>query len=198
MRASIRKAVLIIAVPVLFIIGIGQAMNYSVNRNIATAYVESELDKKDQEPLYRRFGGYTSDDVNRHWKQLGAEGRSAERHFLELDLIYPSFYGGIILGAMLVAWSYLGRPFSSTWLVVPVAVTVMSDWTENIIQLRQLEGYLTSEHYVLDNSWIQVASLATTTKLLFFCGSLSFLIFLAFSVARQAKAEPLIEKQSDA
>ena len=198
MRASIRKAILIMTVPALFIIGIGQAMNYSANRNIAAAYVESELAKKDQEPLYRRFGGYAADDVKRHWKLLGAEGRAAERHFLELDLIYPSFYGGLILGAMLVAWSYLGRPFSPTWLVVPVAVTVISDWIENVIQLRQLEGYLASEHYVLDNSWIQMASLATTTKLLFFCGSSIFLICLAFSVARQAEAEPPSEKPCDA
>jgi len=38
----------------------------------------------------------------------------------------------------------LGRSFNPTWIVLAVAITVFADWTENLTQLGQIEGFARS------------------------------------------------------
>ena len=71
--------------------------------------------------------------------------------------------------------------------MAPVAVTVVADWTENLIQLGQLQAFF--EHGVngLQQTWIQVASTATVIKLAFFYGTGVLLLGLIARVIIQAR-----------
>ena len=133
-----------------------------------------------------RFTGYDSKAVSARWKALGTDDLSKprpdllkyERRGLELDLIFPFLYGGILAASLLCAWVALARPFAAVWLILPVAITVLADWTENLIQLGQLNLFEKSHGAVLQPAWIQVASVATMAKWFFLCGSSLLLIVL--------------------
>src|SRR5262249_22963774 len=92
--------------------------------------------------------------VDSYWKSLNIEGRGGERRFLELDLVFPFLYGGVFAAALLAAWIQLGRPCDPVWVVLPVIVTVVADWTENLVQLGQLGRYQ-PDAATLDPGWIQ-------------------------------------------
>jgi hypothetical protein len=117
-------------------------------------------------PLNFRLAGYDVEAARAYWTWLGPEGREAERRFLEADLVFPFFYGGALLFSLLYLWAGLGRPFDAAWLVAPVAITVLADWIENVVHLRQLGSFVRNE--AVQPGWIQVATLATSTKLVFF------------------------------
>jgi hypothetical protein len=119
---------------------------------------------KQQEPLNQRFG-YNVDAVHGYWQALDERARGAEVRFLELDLVFPFLYGGALATGLLLGWASLGRRFNPAWLLAPVAIALLADWTENLVQLGQLRRF--SAHKALQESWIRVASAATTTKLLF-------------------------------
>jgi hypothetical protein len=114
--------------------------------------------------------------VSRHWAVLKETALlRAEQRFLELDLIFPFFYGAALATSLLIAWAALDRPFSPARLIAPVAITVLADWTENLVQLRQLSRYIDGGEAALQSGWIQLASVATVIKLVFFVGSSLFL-----------------------
>jgi len=48
----------------------------------------------------------------------------------------------------------------------PVAVTVLADWTENLLQLGQLRRYTEDGEAGLQPGWIRIASAATNLKML--------------------------------
>ena len=128
-------------------------------------------------PLHFRLGGYDAAEAQAYWSWLGPEGRLAERRFLALDLVFPLLYGGAILAALVRFWGWLGRPFAPRWLVTPVAITLVADWTENLAQWHQLRQVLQSEP--VQAQWIALASLATTVKMIFFALSCLLLVVLA-------------------
>lgn len=101
-----------------------------------------------------------------------------EQHFLELDLVFPFLYGAALLGALLLAWIALDRPFQPVWLISPVAFTALADWIENIVQLSQLQLYAGKGSPGLDAGWIHVASVATVVKLVFVSTAFLLLLFL--------------------
>lgn len=127
-------------------------------------------------PLHFRLGGYDGAEVQAYWGWLGPEGQLAERRFLELDLVFPLLYGGAILIALLRFWDWLGRPFAPLWLLAPVAMTLVADWTENLLQWQQLRLLLSEP---VQAKWIALASLATTIKMISF--ALSCLLLLALA-----------------
>lgn len=135
-------------------------------------------------PLNQRWG-YSVAEMDSCWSNLGDAGLRAERRFLELDLIFPFAYGGALLAASLLIWSCLGRPISAVWLVAVVALTLGADWTENLVQLRELERFVTNGASALEPGWIATASAATITKLLAFGASvLALLTMLGTYVVR--------------
>ena len=136
-------------------------------------------------PLYLRTH-YTPDDVTTYWRSLGHEGQLVERRFLEVDLLFPFLYGAGLLGGLLIAWISLGRIFNPAWLVMPVAITMIADWTENLIQWRQLQRFLTDNP--VDVPSIQMASAATSTKLAFFV--ISFLLILVLFAYKRFMLPP--------
>ena len=130
--------------------------------------------------LNMRWRGYNAADVAQLWGALDRRGLISERRFLKMDLIFPLFYGGSFLIALLGVWADLGKPFSSIWLVVPVVVTVLADWTENLTQLGQLRRFTAKGKEALQDGSIHAASIATVVKLFsFILGLLAFLLILA-------------------
>jgi hypothetical protein len=121
---------------------------------------------KAQKPLMQRWKGYTAPEVAQYWKGFDEAGLRAEKRFIELDLVFPIAYGGALLVGLLLTWAALGRPFSPAALVGAVGWTVAADWTENLMQFRQISRYLSAGPAGLEAPWISVASAATMAKLL--------------------------------
>jgi len=127
-------------------------------------------------PLYQRLS-YDLDDVKEYWAGFG-DGLPAERLFLKLDLVFPLVYGGAFAASLLLAWEALGRPVPPRWLLAPVVLTMLSDWTENLVQLAQIERYLGRGGGALQEGRIRVASLATAVKLISLVGCFVALVIL--------------------
>jgi hypothetical protein len=128
-------------------------------------------------PLGQR-PGYDVKAVAAYWKSLGDAGQRVEKRFLQLDLMFPFLYGGAFAAGLLVAWTHLGRPFHAGWFIVPVGITVVADWTENLVQIGQLTRYMKDGQGALQPGWVQVASAATFLKLVFGLGSVLLLFVL--------------------
>ena len=120
-----------------------------------------------------RFTGYDSEAVKKYWGALRKKDKAmeGERRMLEIDLIFPFFYGAAFAGALLCAWVALGRPFHPVWILAPLFVEVVADWIENFVQLGQLRLFTVSSEGMLQPGWIQIASVATTLKVSLFCVS---------------------------
>ena len=134
---------------------------------------------EDRRGLNMRTRGYDVPAVNRHWGALDEKALDRERRFLQVDLAFPIFYGAAFADALLRAGASVGTSFPPVWFLAPVAVTVIADWTENLIHLAQLRLFRQSGSAGLQSDWIRVASSATIVKLLFFWGTLLLLILLA-------------------
>jgi hypothetical protein len=77
-------------------------------------------------------------------------------------------------------WTELGKPFSLVWIIAPVLLTAIADWTENLTQLGQLGRFVVNGKAGLQAERVQTASTATVVKLFsFIFGLLAFLIGLA-------------------
>ena len=79
-----------------------------------------------QKPLNQRLG-YDTEAVDRYWGALDPPARRAEQRFLELDLVFPVFYGTALAVSLLIASAMLGGPVHPVWLIVPVVLTVGAD-----------------------------------------------------------------------
>jgi len=133
-------------------------------------YITDRLEKSkdDKQPLGLRIYGYNVGAVARHWGALDDKGLGFERLSLEIDLLFPFFYGAAFAGVLLCAWVALGRPFQPAWLLAPVLIGAVADWIENLIQLNQLRLFAVSHEAGLQSGWIQIASVATSLKLALF------------------------------
>ena len=80
----------------------------------------------------------------------------------------------------------LGRSFHPAWVIAPVAITVLADWTENLVQIGQFRRYVADNEATLQASWTHIASTATILKLLFYSGSSVFLLGLVVVIVVRA------------
>ncbi len=176
MTAMIRAFEIILLPAAVFSAGVW-VMNEVSDRHLVSAAL-SEAYESDRTPLNQRFG-YDAAAVDRHWRAIADRPAAleAERLFLELDLVYPIFYGAALASSLLFAWSYLGRPFSPGWAIGPVAVMVIADWIENLVQLTRLRHYADEGIAALSGPWIQIASGATIVKLTCF-GIIALVLFM--------------------
>ena len=165
--------------PVVVLFGGARIMTILSGHNYVTKQWREEAAPKDRNGLNMRVLGYDIDAVARHWGVLDERALHSERRFLQVDLVFPLFYGTALALALWRAWTAVGKTFSPVWLIVLVAVTVIADWTENLIQLSQLRLYMENGKDGLQLGWIQIASAATTVKLLFFIGALVLILILA-------------------
>lgn len=68
---------------------------------------------------------------------------------------------------MLSTWSSLGRNYSLAWILAPLAITVVADWTENLVHLEQLKRFMAHGRNALQENRLRLASTATRLKLSF-------------------------------
>jgi hypothetical protein len=168
------EALIIIALPIIVFAG-GVWLMKAIS---GSEYLEERLQaaaEADRTPLNQRLH-YDVDAVQRHWGALDTKALLAEQRFLKLDLAFPLLYGGALAFSLLMARAALGWTFSSGWLLAPVLMGVLADWTENLVQLSQIKHHLISPPLQAD--WIRVASLATLVKLVFVFGVWLVLVFL--------------------
>lgn len=133
-------------------------------------------------PLNQRLYGYGVKAVRDYWGALKEQGKLGEEEkALRKDLFFPPFYGGALLLSSILAWSrwLAAPPGAPDWLVFgfPLAA-ILSDWTENLIQLRELA--LFQREGRLEHGLIHVASAATSLKLISIVGSLWMIWRLLF------------------
>jgi hypothetical protein len=182
------KAIFLLALPLAIFVGGAWMMGAISNRQEVQARLRAVAKAEDQKPLNQR-AWYDLADADRHWGALDSETRAAEQLFLELDLVFPFLYGAALATSLLLAWAALGRDFSPLWTVAPVIITVVADWTENLVQLGQLRAYARAGREALAAGWIQVASAATLVKLAFFgISSVLLVVLVGLIVARSFKA----------
>ncbi len=188
MVATVLKLIAILGLPLsLFKAGVA-IMDKLADGPYVSQRLERAAPPADQTPLNRRLKGYDVQAVNRHWGALHRRAREAERLFLELDLVFPFLYGGGLAAGLLIAWAMVGRPWHPAWFIVPVVVAVLADWTENLVQISQLERYVSGSETSLQAGWVRVASVATSVKALFLIGlSLSLFGMFVAAVVRTVK-----------
>jgi hypothetical protein len=117
-------------------------------------------------PLAQRWRGYTEQDAASYWRGFEPDGAlEAEQRFLEADLVFPFFYGAALLASLLRLRAATGGPLSPVLFVGLVGATVLADWTENLVQLREIAPFLTSPSAEANAHWIAVSSAATRVKL---------------------------------
>lgn len=169
------KVVPILALPVIaFSGGLWLMSQMSDREYVLQRLNESTLSSSEKIPLNQR-PAYDREAVARYLKAFDARALTAERKFLEMDLIFPFIYGGALAISLLLTWHLLGRPFSPLWIIAPLALMALADWTENLIHLSQLKRFVLHGESALESSLIQIASLATCIKLLF-----SFVLVMLF------------------
>lgn len=170
------QALLLVVLPALLFIGGAVFMMRATGR----ARFRQRRNQPASEPPNLRFRGYDAADTMEYWEWLGPEGSRAELRFLRADMVFPFWYAGCLLASMYFALVALEHPLSSAVAVAPVAVAVVADWVENLIHIRQLRRFMGGQPVQVGE--IQLASLATSTKLLFFWGSTLIMVALAASV----------------
>ena len=137
-----------------------------------------------------QIGFYDADAMAKRWGALkGKSGEKdltpSERFMLVIDLVFPFVYGAALAAGLLVAWWMLGRPFSPGLLLGLVFIGVAADWTENLIQLAQLENLVPlkqTDKFSLSEGWIRLAGVATALKLASLSAAYVLLAWLAWRV----------------
>jgi hypothetical protein len=155
------RAVLIIALPIASITLGGSLMMRSTGRD---QFPQTEVAAS--APLHFRLAGYRPQDVIDYWTWLGPDGRIAEQRFLQADFFFPCGYASALLLSFYLATRLFRRPPKLCWLILPIAVTVSADLLENTMHLQQLGKFMRGEQ--LQPHWIQCASIATSSKMIFF------------------------------
>lgn len=177
----------------IFLIG-GLFLNRFTDRNVVTTKLQ-RLDQEHRLPLGEKRVtmdqrlSYDSGTVGRYLSDLGSGLLPVEQRFLKWDLLFPLLYGAGLLAGLVIAWNAMGRPFSAGWLALPVGLTIVADWTENVIQLHQIDRFTKLGEAGLQPFWIQVASFATAAKFIFWAESYGFiLILICFLMAKSGRA----------
>ena len=188
MSKLIVQVIVILALPTVVFLGGGWLMSEISGREGVTQSL-TKAAQADRKPLYQQLN-YDIDAVKRYWGAMDGRAPLSERRFLQLDLVFPFLYGGALAFSLIMAWDALGRRFNLAWVLAPVLITVLSDLTENLLQLRQLGHYLNDGGTMLQAGWVRVASVATLLKLLFFVGSSLALILLVCLMLIQTFKRP--------
>ena len=161
---------LLIALPIAVVLGGGQLMNKISGRFKVAC----------QTPLFLRWK-YKESDVKDYWgalKKINTNALENEKRFLKLDLFFPFFYGGAFVISLTALWLMLDKPIALIWLITPAVVAMVADWTENLIQLRQIQLFIDGASLQADR--IQISSIATAFKILFIVLSMLLLSGLSF------------------
>jgi hypothetical protein len=158
-------------------------MNKLSRHSDVTKQLQENAKPGDKKELNMRCRGYSRASVHRHWAALDRQALTFHRWFLQLDLAFPILYGFALAIPMLWNWEIIGEPFAPIWLLLPLFITILADWAENLIHLSQLQRYMEQGAAGLHSGWIKVASMATTVKLVLFVSTCLLLVGLTFWAA---------------
>jgi hypothetical protein len=126
---SVRAAVLILVLPLAVVAAGGLLMNLISGRELPDGL----------QPLNSRLG-YTADDVHFYLLNLPVkDGLERERLFVQIDLLFPVFYGAAFVVSLLSGLRAIGRRAWLKWMLLPVIIGVLADWLENLMMLRLLD-----------------------------------------------------------
>ena len=165
------KALLLVLLPFVVFNGGVWMMNVMSGREYLIQRLEGEKaglskeGKKDYAFLNFRFCGYDAKAAKKHWELFAKDDKAvdAEKRFLEIrPRFFRFFTERRLLSAYWIAWAATGRTFNPAWILLPVALAVIGDWTENLIQLNQFQP--TDGEVNLDAGWIRIANIATMVK----------------------------------
>lgn len=172
------KIITVLFLPLVVFLGGAWLMSEMGGRTyILNRLAVSSLPACDKKPLNQRLG-YDKSAVARYWNTFDHTALNSEQHLLELDLVFPLVYSAALVTSLLLVWVMLDRPFSAMWIVTPAALVILADWTENLTLMNQLKQFRLHGGESLQASMIQVASLATCTKLISFCTLALFIVGL--------------------
>lgn len=146
-------ALLMLLVPLAAFLGGGWILNRASGRQLPA----------EPKPLNMRWKGYDATEAAAFWQAVEKLAPGAEKKFLLLDLVFPFLYAGALAAGLLLGWSFLGLPCSPVWLLAPVVLGMLADWTENLIQLQQLARF--TVHQTVEEGGIRIAGAATSVKL---------------------------------
>jgi len=169
-RPIISDALIIVLLPFVVFTAGARLMAAWTGRAHVTARLQQQAAAADRTPLNQRLR-YDAASVARHWGALDRDTLAAERQFLELDLVFPFFYGAAFAVSLLLGAALVAPSASRAWFIALVAIVVVSDWTENLLQIGQLQRFVDGGAGALQGSWIHIASAATAIKLVSFGGA---------------------------
>lgn len=172
------EVIFLLALPVAVFVGGGSLMSSMSGR--------PAMRPSTQRPLNLRLFGYDVGAVTSYWEPFEKPVIRAEQRFLELDLIFPFFYGAAFACSCLLGWAWLGRPFNPAWVIAPIMVAVVADWVENLVLLDQIKKFQSLGGAGLERRWVRVASVATIVKIIAFGGMLSGVLCVAARLALRA------------
>jgi hypothetical protein len=174
-----------IAIPVVVFFGGARIMKL-VSGNKYCSQLRGILPPEDRVPLNRRYRGYDLAAVHRHWEPVACDEHATmcEDRLLRMDLLFPFFYCGAFGVSFLILASMVDRSVSLIlgFAFVVMAATLLSDLTENLVQLAQFRGYIETGEPSLNEKWIWVASTATKMKLVFFAVTLLLVLVMCLAV----------------
>ena len=91
--------------------------------------------------IHTRFAGYDIEAVRTQSKELGTEGLAAYRRMLRWDLLFPIVYGSALIWTITRLWALIAPDTPTcTWVFLLPLVTMVADWSENIILLSQTKS----------------------------------------------------------
>lgn len=171
MTVTIASAMIAVVFPFAVLLGGGWVLDHRSGRAAVFERLACEGHKIPR-PLNMRYLGYGPESARTYWSALKEEGRRAERTFLRLDVLFPFFYGGALATSLWWGLLTLKGPFPWVWIATPLAIALIADWVENLIQLNQLGRYrdVPEGDGNLQRAWIRAASCATVIKLWFIGG----------------------------
>ena len=92
-----------IALPIVVLMVGAVLMSILSGHGYVTEQLRENADPGDRNGLNMRFLGYDTNAATRHWAALDERALRSERRFLELDLIFPAFYGAALAFALATA-----------------------------------------------------------------------------------------------
>jgi hypothetical protein len=138
--------------------------------------------------LHLRIEGYNRADVLDLLKRLESDGQELYKTVLRWDLVFPVFYGVAFVVALLNLPNLAESHVSPLLCWLPIVSMTVADWTENSLLLAEIE--LFQKGSTLGIVPIEIASLATQTKLYTLGMALALLVYLfASTVYRNCRTQ---------
>ena len=151
---------------------------------LMTKVTVGDWKKNDRPNLGMSPTGYKVETIKSYWRRAPREDLQAEERFLRLDFIFAIVYSSAIALSLVALGTLAGLNFHPAWLLLPVVVTLFSDWAENALQLSQIGRTLAAGVDAVNDRAVRAASVATILKLWSALVSTGVLIWLALRLIR--------------